>query len=195
MPVNLDQTPILPRSSITKATEIQDTTTYLVVVFSVERDDVEVEDGALRDDDDDGGEAEEAVIEDLPIAHVVGRVGLLLRRAAVRNVHQITLTNVGSHSSTYLVSNGFNLVSKVPMEGTRVVSQRQSSTRMSRKPRYHQHRRCHTLVSFTKDEKRLTKASKVVYVGLFPLPSHSHSLTIIMLPPSHRFASAPLVRN
>ena len=103
MPVNLDQTLILPRSSITKATETQDTTTYLVVVFSVERDDVEVEDGALRDDDDDGGEAEEAVIEDLPIAHVVGRVGLLLRRAAVRNVHQITLTNVGSHSGTYLV--------------------------------------------------------------------------------------------
>ena len=185
----------MPRSSITKATEIQDTTTYLVVVFSVERDDVEVEDGALRDDDDDGGEAEEAMIEDLPIAHVVSRVGLLLRRAAVRNVHQITLTNVGCHSGTYLVSNGFNQVSRVPMEGTRVVAQRQSPTRMSRKPRYHRHRRCHTLVSFTKDEKRLTKASKVVYVGLFPLPSHSHSLTIIMLPPSHSFASAPLVRN
>ena len=48
-----------------------------MVILSVECDDVEVEDGPLSDDDDDGRETQEAVIEDFPVAHLVSGLGLV----------------------------------------------------------------------------------------------------------------------
>ena len=99
-----------------KKEQITNLASYLVVIFSVESDDVKIEDRALCDDDGDGREAEEAVIEDLPVAHRVGRAGpfrTFLRSSSFRHGDLFTaLSSCGHTEDRILDDNTKNAFSR-----------------------------------------------------------------------------------
>ena len=78
----------------------------MMSVAAEECDDVEVEEGGLEDGDHDGGEAEEAVVEDLLLAEhgVRGFVRLALGGAGGTHVYRLLETNSPPYSSRSLYS-------------------------------------------------------------------------------------------
>ena len=66
---------------------------YLVIILSVESNDVKIEDSSLSHDYDDSSEAQETVVQHLSITHPVGgpRLVRTLWGAPIRCVHQVTV--------------------------------------------------------------------------------------------------------